>query len=254
MPEQSTDGSTVLSAQGLPFTLVGVGDLLALFRCVSVRYRFSTDVMKPSLMGAIGRVLVELYCNNVQMPPPKEDSPGFTTQVPLDVEQRQEQLSPFIYAVYEAAAAVGLVGRAVPDDADAPEVSSGDDPSEDEDMQPKMQKKTKLPRVPRTTNFWRELNRGPASRASIKEWIKLAHISLVQVHGSVEDPRGPDEGMFSALTYLMNKYRNRLQEEPLNVAARFFKLSCFMLSDFPYDEALEIWHARDEKRGRYSKP
>ena len=42
--------------QGLPFAVAGVGDLLALFRCVSVRYRFSTDVMKPSLMGAIGRV------------------------------------------------------------------------------------------------------------------------------------------------------------------------------------------------------
>ncbi len=36
--------------------MAGVGDLLALFRCVSVRYRFSTDVMKPTLMGAIGRV------------------------------------------------------------------------------------------------------------------------------------------------------------------------------------------------------
>lgn len=42
--------------QGLPFAVAGVGDLLALFRCVSVRYRFSTDVMKPWLMGAVGRV------------------------------------------------------------------------------------------------------------------------------------------------------------------------------------------------------
>ncbi len=42
--------------QGLPFAVVGVGDLLALFRCVSVRYRFSTDITRPSLMGAIGRV------------------------------------------------------------------------------------------------------------------------------------------------------------------------------------------------------
>ncbi len=40
--------------------MAGVGDLLALFRCVSVRYRFSTDVMKPSLMGAIGRVYSSL--------------------------------------------------------------------------------------------------------------------------------------------------------------------------------------------------
>eukprot|EP00877_Chromochloris_zofingiensis_P001109 jgi/Chrzof1/1099/Cz01g40030.t1 len=56
MPEVCADGSVVLSAQGLPFAVAGVGDLLALFRCVSCRYRFSTDCMKPSLMGAIGRV------------------------------------------------------------------------------------------------------------------------------------------------------------------------------------------------------
>lgn len=56
MPEACPDGSMVLTAQGLPFAVAGVGDLLALFRCVSVRYRFSSDVMKPALMGAIGRV------------------------------------------------------------------------------------------------------------------------------------------------------------------------------------------------------
>jgi hypothetical protein len=42
--------------QGLPFAIAGVGDLLALFRCVSCRYRFSTDATRPALMGAIGRV------------------------------------------------------------------------------------------------------------------------------------------------------------------------------------------------------
>lgn len=42
--------------QGLPFAIAGVGDLLALFRCVSCRYRFSTDVTRPAVMGAIGRV------------------------------------------------------------------------------------------------------------------------------------------------------------------------------------------------------
>lgn len=42
--------------QGLPFAIAGIGDLLALFRCVSCRYRFSTDVTRPALMGAIGRV------------------------------------------------------------------------------------------------------------------------------------------------------------------------------------------------------
>jgi hypothetical protein len=33
-----------------------VGDLLALFRCVSCRYRFSANEARPELMGAIGRV------------------------------------------------------------------------------------------------------------------------------------------------------------------------------------------------------
>jgi hypothetical protein len=49
LPEQKT-------TKGLPFAVAGVGDLLALFRCVSCRYRFATDAMKPALMGAIGRV------------------------------------------------------------------------------------------------------------------------------------------------------------------------------------------------------
>jgi hypothetical protein len=46
----------LLLGQGLPFAIAGVGDLLALFRCVSCRYRFTTDVTRPALMGAIGRV------------------------------------------------------------------------------------------------------------------------------------------------------------------------------------------------------
>ncbi len=45
-----------ISLQGLPFAIAGVGDLLALFRCVSCRYRFAADASRPALMGAIGRV------------------------------------------------------------------------------------------------------------------------------------------------------------------------------------------------------
>lgn len=55
MPEETPEGC-VLVAQGLPFAVMGVGDLLALFRCVSVRYRFLADTSKPALMGAVGRV------------------------------------------------------------------------------------------------------------------------------------------------------------------------------------------------------
>ena len=42
--------------QGLPYAVAGVGDLLALFRCISCRFSFSTDIMQPRLLGAIGRV------------------------------------------------------------------------------------------------------------------------------------------------------------------------------------------------------
>jgi hypothetical protein len=42
--------------QGLPFCVAGTGDLLALFRCISCRYCFGTDVAAPLMLGAPGRV------------------------------------------------------------------------------------------------------------------------------------------------------------------------------------------------------
>ena len=42
--------------QGQPYVAAGVVDLLALFRCISCRYCFSTDLAKPELLGAPGRV------------------------------------------------------------------------------------------------------------------------------------------------------------------------------------------------------
>lgn len=46
----------MLSTQGIPFCIVGCADLLALFRCISCKYSFSTDTSKPWLMGPVGRV------------------------------------------------------------------------------------------------------------------------------------------------------------------------------------------------------
>jgi hypothetical protein len=49
-----------LHAQGQPFSVSGTGDLLALFRCVSCRYRFAVGAADTGgsglSMGAIGRV------------------------------------------------------------------------------------------------------------------------------------------------------------------------------------------------------
>ena len=36
--------------------MAGVGDLLALFRCISCRYCFGTDGTAPAMLGAPGRV------------------------------------------------------------------------------------------------------------------------------------------------------------------------------------------------------
>jgi nucleolar complex protein 2 len=52
MPETGEDGSIVLNTQGLPYSINGVGDLLALFRCISCKYKFTTDLTKTHTMGA----------------------------------------------------------------------------------------------------------------------------------------------------------------------------------------------------------
>jgi len=69
LPEVSGNNRTVLSTQGLPYAVAGVGDLLALFRCISCRFSFSTDIMQPRLLGAIGRVYTTSepeVCGDVQ--------------------------------------------------------------------------------------------------------------------------------------------------------------------------------------------
>jgi len=68
MPDRENGGAQ-LQTQGLPYAVTGTGDLLALFRCVSCRYNFSTDVMQPCLLGAPGRVYTTLepeMCNDLQ--------------------------------------------------------------------------------------------------------------------------------------------------------------------------------------------
>lgn len=46
----------LLGLQGLPFCVAGLGDMLALFRCISCRFAFGTNVQRPNTLGAPGRV------------------------------------------------------------------------------------------------------------------------------------------------------------------------------------------------------
>jgi len=59
LPRVLEDGATVqLHTKGQPFFIAGSrgADFLALFRCLSCRYEFGTDRVKPAELGAPGRV------------------------------------------------------------------------------------------------------------------------------------------------------------------------------------------------------
>jgi len=66
---------------------------------------------------------------------------------------------------------------------------------------------------------------------------------MVMVPGSVEDER-----MFSAMKYLRNPQRNRLQQQHLTCCARGFK-SEFSVESFPYSAAIGEWLSVKKRRG-----
>lgn len=76
-------GEVVLATQGLAYSITGVGDLLALFRCISCRYNFATDVLSPSRLGAVGRVYTTLQ------PEMSCDLQKYQKQVYLRVQEAQ---------------------------------------------------------------------------------------------------------------------------------------------------------------------
>ena len=47
--------------------------------------------------------------------------------------------------------------------------------------------------------------------------------------------------MFSAMSYLKNKYRHELDEPHLNVVACFFHQQWCNYKSFPYNASLDIW-------------
>ncbi|KAJ9516060.1 hypothetical protein QJQ45_024487 [Haematococcus lacustris] len=75
-----------------------------------------------------------------------------------------------------------------------------------------------------TTKLWRYLAGQPITKADISEYFKLAELALVMTPGSVEEER-----MFSAMAYLKECTRNRLQECHLNVCTRVFSSKQFEL-------------------------
>ncbi|KAJ9510390.1 hypothetical protein QJQ45_015858 [Haematococcus lacustris] len=79
-----------------------------------------------------------------------------------------------------------------------------------------------------TTKLWRYLAGQPITKADILEYIMTP--------GLVEEER-----MFSAMAYLKDDTRNRLQECHLNVCARVFSSNQFDLDTFPDERAISKW-------------
>ncbi|KAJ9528914.1 hypothetical protein QJQ45_000478 [Haematococcus lacustris] len=96
------------------------------------------------------------------------------------------------------------------------------------------------------SQLWQSLSKQPITALEISEYGRLAELAMVMVPGSVEEER-----MFSAMAYLKDDTRNRLNEEHLNVCARAFHTVTHGVSDFPYQEAIGVWLDAANKKGRY---
>ena len=68
VPEPAEDAGIVLNTQGIPYSVMGASDLLALFRCISCKYKFTTDTSKPWLMGPGERIHHYLYLKILHFP------------------------------------------------------------------------------------------------------------------------------------------------------------------------------------------
>ncbi|KAJ9504497.1 hypothetical protein QJQ45_020593 [Haematococcus lacustris] len=91
-------------------------------------------------------------------------------------------------------------------------------------------------------HYW---DKQPSDEDFFERLAILAELALVMT-GSVEEER-----MFSAMAYLKDDTRNRLQECHLNVCARVFSSNQFDLDTFPDERAISKWLDNAAVRGRY---
>jgi len=99
-----------------------------------------------------------------------------------------------------------------------------------------------------TAAFWESVNSCVDLNMKISEWMKLAHIGLVRVPGSVEEER-----LFSKLAYIRDKQRNRLEEEHSNVCLQLATQSFWEFQQFPFLVAEQWIHAKPHCSAAFSK-
>jgi hypothetical protein len=93
-----------------------------------------------------------------------------------------------------------------------------------------------IPFVNPLTKLWREFDANSALSTSFPEYIKLAHIAMIHLLGSIEDER-----TFSSLTFLKDKLRNRLEGNHLGIAVGIHAQSMYSLKTFPYNDCFKQW-------------
>jgi hypothetical protein len=86
--------------------------------------------------------------------------------------------------------------------------------------------------------LWADMNSNPAAAAGFEEYVKLAQRAATVIPGSVEADQA-----FSAMNYIKNKTRNRLQKDHLSVALRLKLQESYSVTNFPYQKALRNWLA-----------
>jgi hypothetical protein len=125
----------------------------------------------------------ELYCKDVELPS------GVLVKAPLDAVKLHEQYSVFFHHAQQVDKSMQPSRPRLTDDEEA----EADGPPFEQEEEVAIIELLPL----RTSMFWRELSRSPATADAISEWLKMGELVLVKVHGSCEDER-----MFSAMAYL----------------------------------------------------
>jgi hypothetical protein len=96
-----------------------------------------------------------------------------------------------------------------------------------------------------TAQFRHSISSTVDLRNNVREWCKLASVTLVQVPGSVEEER-----LFSKLAYIKVERRNILDGGHLNACLMLAtqRIWDFFLHMFPYSKPMGKWADAKERR------
>jgi hypothetical protein len=93
--------------------------------------------------------------------------------------------------------------------------------------------------------LWTILGESQYLQENMSEYFKLVDLCQTMILGSVEDER-----MFSALSFLKSKLRNKLDKN-MDTCLRLY-VTKYDITNFPFNRALALWRSDCERRGEYN--